>query len=83
MSIGKPGANRLNVITKFLKVFDNHCLLSQARFKVCNLDHSGIGIIVNHAVEKLLGNILINLLIRVVFPGHPEKYQTQSAGTAG
>jgi hypothetical protein len=38
------------------------------------LDHSGIGIIVDHAVEKLLGNILINLLIRVVFFGHPEMY---------
>jgi hypothetical protein len=45
-----------------------------ARFQVCNLDHSSIGIIVNHAVVILLGNILINLLIRVVFPGHPEKY---------
>jgi len=39
------------------------------------LDHAGIGIIVNHAVVKLLGNILINLLIRVVFLGHPETYQ--------
>jgi hypothetical protein len=38
------------------------------------LDHSGIGIIVSHAVVKLLGNILINLLIRVVFSGHPETY---------
>ena len=31
-----------------------------------NLDHFGIGIIVFHAVVKLLGNILINLLFRVV-----------------
>jgi len=38
------------------------------------LDHSGIGIIVDHAVGKLLGNILINLLVRVVKTGHPEKY---------
>ena len=39
-----------------------------------NLDHLGIGIIVFHAVVKLLGNILINLLFRVVFPGHPDSY---------
>jgi hypothetical protein len=39
-----------------------------------NLDHPGIGIIVPYAVVKLLGNILINLLFRVVFPGHPESY---------
>ncbi len=39
-----------------------------------NLDHSGIGIIVIHAVAKLLGNILINLLFRVVFPDHPDLY---------
>ena len=48
--------------------------ISGVNWKVKNLDHSGIGIIVNHAVVKLLGNILINLLIRVVFPGHPEIY---------
>jgi hypothetical protein len=39
-----------------------------------NLDHFGIGIIVIYAVVKLLGNILINLLFRVVFPGHPDSY---------
>jgi hypothetical protein len=39
-----------------------------------NLDHFGIGIIVNYVVIKLLGNILINLLFRVVFLDHPESY---------
>ncbi len=39
-----------------------------------NLDHFSIGIIVIYAVVKLLGNILINLLFRVVFPGHPDSY---------
>jgi hypothetical protein len=38
------------------------------------LDHGCIGIIVIYAVVKLLGNILINLLFRVVFPGHPDSY---------
>jgi hypothetical protein len=39
-----------------------------------NLDHFGIGIIVIYVVVKLLGNILINLLFRVVFPDHPDSY---------
>jgi hypothetical protein len=39
-----------------------------------NLDHSGIGITVIYAVVKLIGNILINLLFRVVFPDHPDSY---------
>ena len=39
-----------------------------------NLDHFSIGIIVIYAVVKLLGNILINLLFRVVFPDHPDPY---------
>ena len=43
-----------------------------------NLDHFGIGIIVIYAVVKLLGNILINLLFRVVFPGHPDSYWEQA-----
>jgi len=41
---------------------------------VFNLDHFAIGIIVDYAVEKPLGSILINLLFRVVFPDHPDSY---------
>ena len=48
-----------------------------------NLDHSSIGIIVKYVVVKLLGGDLFKLLIRVVFPGHPEIYKTVSVGFVG